>query len=154
MKVKTKFVFVSVVAIALTGCATKAPDCNDSKTKDLVISIEHEPLKQVFDDGWEYMKKGLESTAKSFGVKVEFNDNFSDLKLSVENVRMTGYDEKIGKYSCSGSLVATAGVEKAEVPIDFTSELADGGGKQYVQATKLSTEDLGGLLAALVSKKG
>lgn len=140
--VNIKLVFVSVAVIALMGCATKTPDCNDSRTKDLVISIEGDSLKERFDNQLSMMK----ITAGVKGKK--FSEDFGSIKLSVENVRITDHDEKIGKFTCSGNLVATVGTKRAEAPIDFTSELADGGEKQFVQ-TSVSPQNQRDLFDAL-----
>jgi hypothetical protein len=146
--IKNQFALISIIAIALTGCATKAPDCSDSRTVDLVIGIENDALEGSF----ELMGNFLKQLAESQGYK--FDNNFKSIKLSLDSIRTVDHDDKLGKFSCSAHLVATAGKENSEVAVSYTSELADSNGetKQYVEASELSSEEQGKLFSALMSK--
>lgn len=147
MVTKKQSAFIVIAVIALTGCTAKAPDCNDSKTKSLVLSIENDFLKETFDTKGEFFKAQIES----MGMGLTFDNNFSSMKLLLEDVRTTDYNDKTGKYSCSGNLVVRDGKNDAKVPIGFTSELADGD-KPYVQASKPSDEDQGELIGFALTK--
>jgi hypothetical protein len=145
---KTQFASILMIAIALTGCATKTPNCSDSRTVNLVLGIENDSLK----DSFELLGNFLKQLAESQGNKLD--SNFGHMKLSLDDIRTVDSDDKLGKFTCSASLVAKGGANKSEIPISFTSELADSSGekKQYVQATELSSEDQGELFSVLMSK--
>lgn len=144
---KTKLIFVSFILIVLTGCAEKAPDCADIKTSNLVKEIVSKSLKETLE------KQGgeLKILAASYGLK--FDDNFGGIKFSLDNIRIVDINEKIGKFSCSASLVSTLGNGRSEVPISYTSELADNGEKQYVEISGIDHETKGRILSVMMSKK-
>ena len=98
---KTQFASILMIAIALTGCATKTPNCSDSRTVNLVLGIESDSLK----DSFELMGNFLKQLAESQGNKLD--GNFSDMKLSLDNIRTVDSDDKLGKFTCSASVDST-----------------------------------------------
>ena len=84
----------------LSGCTKEPPKCSDERTLNLVISIISNQI------------------SKEIGLSTD------DLKSSLkfEFAKATSYDEKIKKYSCDATLVAS---ETYKVPVDYESQLDD-----------------------------
>jgi len=89
----------------LASCSSAAPDCADERTVNTVIQISEEKI------GKEAMK---------------------GISLKLANIRTTGLDEKIGKYACAADLEIAGPGGSKRLPIQYTSELADGGKRFYV----------------------
>lgn len=104
-----KYFTLAFLAVGLTACSNEAPSCSDSQTTDLVMEI-------AFDH--------IEST---YGV--EFKNG---VKLSVESIRTTDINEKLGSFSCAADLMFETPDISDSVPIEYTSENADGGESYYV----------------------
>lgn len=110
-----------VAAILLAGCAKKAPDCNEKRTKDLVIEISKEEinkqLKMLYDPKTvEIMNQAV---------------------LEVVNVRTTNFNKETGTYECAADLKITGTKGTNNLPITYISELADGGKNFYVSVKGL-----------------
>lgn len=106
-----------IVALLLMGCAKKAPDCNDKRTKEMVIQIaKNELIEQM---GRAFGPDAAEATKK--------------LALEVINVRTTNFNQEIGKYECTADLKMTGEGKNESLPITYTSELVDNGKNFYVR---------------------
>jgi hypothetical protein len=105
----SKVIMFLATSFFLVGCSDKAPDCSDSDTTDLVVQIANEQLVKLF--GKEKAKL---------------------IKLSVETIRTTNVNEKVGSYECAADLRMTGENGSKTIPITYTSELADDGDSFYV----------------------
>lgn len=124
----------TVIAVGgLTGCAKEPPKCSDPETVGLV--------RQIIVD-----KLGAEHPAAKLGKK-DIED-----KLLLENPRASGYDEKIRKYSCEGTLVAPVKVDnlRYQVNVEYESQLDDKA-QHLVVLKNLQLGDLIGIGQALSS---
>lgn len=98
-----------LVALFFSACSHSAPDCADEKTMDTTLEIARKKLSETID-----------------------SDSFKKISLRLVNIRTTAMDEKLGKYTCAADLEATGPGGSKKVPIQYTSELADGGKRFYV----------------------
>ena len=110
MKTLNTIVISAISLVLFTGCNDEAPNCSDSLTTDLVIEIANEEI------------------VKSIG-----QSNAEKIKLSVESIRTTDKNEKVGSFECAADLKVEGPNGSNSAPITYTSELADGGDNFYVQ---------------------
>jgi len=104
MNIHGKIVY-GLVALFFSACSHSAPDCADEKMVDTAIQIAEEKF------GQEIMK---------------------NVTLKLLNIRTTAMDEKLGKYTCAADLEVTGSAGSKRFPVQYTSELADGGKRFYV----------------------
>lgn len=93
----------------------KAPDCNDSRVKENVLSISKEAIKTGLRQRFESQKT--------------CNEGF---EYGINNVRTTNINKDIGKFECAADLVLNHNSEESKIPITYSSELSDGGKNFYV----------------------
>jgi len=108
MKIHGKIAY-GLVALFFSACSHSAPDCADDKTVDTTLQIAKEKL--------------IEESGK---------DVVNQITLKLADIRTTAMDEKLGKYTCAADLEATGPAGSKKLPIQYTSELADGGKRFYV----------------------
>lgn len=92
-----KWKYLSVIAFlafALSACSTKTPSCSDPESVSLV--------KQLFG-------KHADKTAESVLTSSQFKPEqiTSQIKSDVANIRTSGYDKAIGKYTCQADIVVS-----------------------------------------------
>ena len=101
---------IAVITLALLGaCSSTAPKCSDSRTTDTAMEI----------------------VQKKFAGQIG-EDAVKQLGLKLINIRTTGLDEKLGKYTCAADLEISGPRGSKSVPIRYTSELTDDGKSFYV----------------------
>lgn len=54
------------------------------------------------------------------------------ISLKLVDIRTTAMDEKLGKYTCAADLEITGSGGSKKLPVQYTSELTDGGKQFYV----------------------
>ena len=107
MNVKKSAINVALGALLLvgmTGCDNSAPKCSDQDTQDLVISIAHDEL--------------VEPRGEDFANKI---------KLSLDGIRTTDFNEKTGAQECAAELVMATPEKSMSADITYTSENTDDG---------------------------
>jgi len=98
-----------LAALFFSACSHSAPDCADEKTVNTAIEIAKKKL--IEDNGQDIVKQ---------------------LSLKLVDIRTTNIDEKLGKHTCAADIEATGPGGSKRLPIQYTSELADGGKRFYV----------------------
>ena len=93
----------------VTACSSEAPNCTDSDTTDLVIEIANNEL------------------IKSLGKEAA-----NTIEMSVDNIRTTDVNEKVGSFECAADLTFKGPRGSNSIPINYTSELANDGDEFYV----------------------
>lgn len=108
MKVYSIF---SVLAIAVTvsACGQSAPKCSDQATTDLVKEISRDEL------------------VSQLGQEVS-----DSIKLKVEAIRTTDFNEKVGSQECAAQLTMSGPGGSESLDITYTSEKTDDGEEFYV----------------------
>lgn len=103
-------IIVSFLLLSLIAGCSRAPGCNDSETKDLVIDIANDTAIE---------KMG------------SFSSNFS---YEVRSVRTTHTNKQTGTHQCMADLAVTAKTKGRTnlLPIEYTVELTDDGSEFYV----------------------
>jgi len=98
-----------LVALFFSACSHSAPDCADEQTVSTAIQI----AKQKF-------------------IEQSGQDIVKQLSFKLVAIRTTAMDEKLGKYTCAADLEATGPNGSKKFPVQYTSELVDGGKRFYV----------------------
>ncbi|MDX8411886.1 MAG: hypothetical protein R8K46_08495 [Mariprofundaceae bacterium] len=98
-----------LAALVISACSQPAPDCADEQVVDTVIRI-----------AWQQIENR------------DAQKSLDNLSLKLVDVRTTGMDERLGKSVCAANLVFTAPAGSTKVPIQYTSELANGGKQFFV----------------------
>ncbi len=75
---KINYLILGAIALIFVGCSNPTPKCSDKETKDLVIDIAKDELKE----------QGMESL-------------IPQLKFEIETIRTTKYDKNIDRYECA-----------------------------------------------------
>lgn len=101
MRKNSTVVLTGLFSISLlSGCAEEPPKCSDERTLNLVRDIISDKINAEI---------GLNPNDIKSGLKFDF-------------AKATAYDEKIKKYSCDATLVAS---ETYKVSVDYESQLDD-----------------------------
>lgn len=145
MALRKSLAVLFITAVVATGCSTKkAPDCSETATTDLVIQIASKEVESSFNSS----KELFENLANSFGGQLEGDS--TAINYSVETIRVSEENSETGSYSCRANLVAKAHGASSEVPIAYTSELANDGDDFYVEVYGLTQEVQGELISVLI----
>ncbi len=137
-----------LISVTLSACSMKeAPDCASDKTKNLIFKIANEQITKVYSDN----KIALENLAAQYGAKVQGDP--SSIKYSVIGTRVIEKNKDTGNYKCTGTFVAEGKGGKFEMPIDYTSEMVDGGKDFYVGIRGLTEYKIGELLGHVLITK-
>ena len=89
---KIRYAVLALIALCLTACGNKPPQCSDDKTVELVKRIFHKSLT-------EKQNEPGEDTSLLEKMK-------QDVKLVVSTIRTSATDEKVGKVTCDAVLEA------------------------------------------------
>lgn len=132
MKLRIQLV-ATILAVNLTGCSKEPPKCSDPDTLNLIRQIIVEKL-------------GANHPA------AKLSQNELEGKLLILNPRADSYDEKVRKYSCSGTLIAPMKVENLQYQLDieYESQLDDNK-KHLVVLKNMRMGDLIGISQALIN---
>ncbi|MBI3755762.1 MAG: hypothetical protein HY265_06350 [Deltaproteobacteria bacterium] len=123
--VELKNLFFLLVIFLCVGCTQKAPSCGDDKTKELVLSISQNGLKKQC--------KGIATGLRKDQVDMinrNCDDLLNNIPISIKNITIKDFNEKIGSYQCAGTLVLTFSkgkgnqITEEEQQITYTSELS------------------------------
>jgi hypothetical protein len=131
----------------LVACSQKAPDCAAPETQELLLSSIHEKIQSS-----GVSERLLNNLANQgyLGVDVAVKGKISDLKFALDKTAPTKYEKEIDKHFCKADLVSSYGADKSVVTVEYTSQKADGGKKHFVEMKKLTTENIGELMAPLL----
>ncbi|MDQ6958219.1 MAG: hypothetical protein Q9M24_03805 [Mariprofundaceae bacterium] len=98
-----------LVALFFSACPHSVPDCADEQTVTTALEIAKKKL-----------------------IKESSQDVVKQESLKQVDMRTTDMDKKLGKYTCAADLEVTDPAGSKRLPIQYTSELADGGKRFYV----------------------
>jgi len=100
---------IILAALLASACTQAAPKCADEQAVNTALEIAREKLAETVDP-----------------------DAFKKISLRLVNIRTTAMDERLGKYTCAADLEAVGPAGSKQIPIRYTSELADGGKRFYI----------------------
>ena len=106
---KINYLILGAIALIFVGCSNPTPKCSDKETKDLVIDIAKDELKE----------QGMESL-------------IPQLKFEIETIRTTKYDKNIDRYECAADFKMIGNANTTTLPITYTVESTDKKGEFYV----------------------
>jgi hypothetical protein len=123
----------------------KAPDCNDIKVKDEVLKIAKERMLAKITKEIEMKRKyqrkhfleRILGHAGEDASKMDPRKISQELSYNMENVRISHFVKEIGKYECAADLIVKKKERTSKMPINYTSELSDGGKNFYVSVSGL-----------------
>ena len=131
--------------IMMTSCTKSkmAPDCNDERTKKIVLEKAFFyplylgrkakgkiPEDMILDDF--ITKSGKEVKLKYSNNKLTISslEEGESMEINIKEVRTLNINKEIKKYECEASITNIGGKdgkEKIKGPIKYTSEFSDGG---------------------------
>ena len=106
---KINYLILGAIALIFVGCSNPTPKCSDKETKDWVIDIAKDELKE----------QGMESL-------------IPQLKFEIETIRTTKYDKNIDRYECAADFKMIGNANTTTLPITYTVESTDKKGEFYV----------------------
>ena len=102
-----------------------APACGDQATKNMVISLAKDKIRETFNNISLLRTGHKESDA-------QWKQDQARMTISVENIRTESFDKQTGKYECAADLVINGdGAEVEKRPITYSSELISGKSGQF-----------------------
>lgn len=121
MKMVLVSLFTLFLFAVLFGCSRSAPSCGDESTKALVIKIATQEAKHQLKNSTSFSEGRIISDAQW---EKDWSRILPTLKMTVESIRVKNFDKNIGTYQCAAILKVTINDEMKELPISYTSELA------------------------------
>lgn len=109
--------FLALIFGVLLGCSKTAPDCNDAQVKNLTI---------------ELIGNAIQKKLSSVYTKQQVIRYMQKISLNLEAVRTTSVNKETGCRVCTAELIMQGDKGENRLPIEYKSELIDGGKNSYV----------------------
>lgn len=109
-----KWLALVSATVAIVSCDESVPACSDQQTKDLVSQIFFDDVPRSRSPADLALREAawLETVKKV-------------AKVTLQAVRTSAIDEKVGKISCEATLLVELPNYKASAAIEYTSQLTD-----------------------------
>lgn len=135
----------------LVSCGTKAPDCSDQATKDIVLKRVQNDVKTFTSNG--LFIASLQSVAQHVSnltsKSLELSEEFDKVEYSLDKIRETNFDNKDDIHNCAATLTSSFKGSKESIEIAYSSQLEVEEKKPNVLIEGISNENYGALLSVL-----